>query len=177
MYSNRIITQLNADVPEDKKLSANECTQIFGICSTISSLLAFYVASKFSRKTLFIAGQILMTLCLLTLSFFTYMNNGIVVIIFISLFASFYYITMNAAHWVYVPEILSDQQWGFVATVHYAQGIELSIVSEYMIEYMKPEGTFLFYSFICFLGIFWFVFVVKETQGLSDRQKKTLYLP
>ena len=110
-----------------------------------------------------------MTLCLLMLAIFTYLRNGIVVIIFVCLFASFYYIMMNAAHWVYVPEILSDQQWGFVATVHYAQGIELSIVTEYMIEYIKPEGTFLFYSCICFLGIFWFVYVVKETQGLSDK--------
>ena len=61
-----------------------------------------------------------------------------------SMFQVAYQITMNAVHWVYVPEILSDQQWGFVATIHYLNGVELALVSEYMIEYMRPEGTFLF---------------------------------
>jgi len=56
-------------------------------------------------------------------------------------------------------------------------GVELSLATEYMIEYMKPEGTFLFYSIIAFLGLFFVIYVLKETQGLTDKQKKELYLP
>ena len=78
---------------------------------------------------------------------------------------------------MYVPEILTDQQWGFVATIHYMNGVELSLVTEYMMEYMKLEGTFLFYCIITFAGLFFFIFVVKETSHLTDKQKKQLYYP
>ena len=83
--------------------------------------------------------------------------------------------SIGPIHWVYLPEILNDQQWGLVSSVHYANGVWVSVITEYMIEYMKPEGTFLFYSIITFFGIFFFVFVVKETRGLSDKEKKLLY--
>ena len=44
-----------------------------------------------------------------------------------------------------------------------------------MIDSWGPGGTFIFYSIINF-GTFWFVrLVLKETEGLSDRQKKSLY--
>ena len=55
-----------------------------------------------------------------------------------------------------------------MATVHYTNNIELSIVTEYMIEYLKTDGTFLFYTTISFFGIFFYIFVLKETKGLSD---------
>lgn len=46
-----------------------------------------------------------------------------------------------------------------------------------MIKYLKPEGTFLWHCLITFSGLFFFIFVVKETTGLSDKQKKELYMP
>ena len=111
------------------------------------------------------------------IALFLHLRNGIVCMIFMSMFQVAYQITMNAVHWVYVPEILSDTQFGFVATIHYLNGVELALVSEYMIEYMRPEGTFLFYASITFIGLFFFMYLVKETSGLSDKQKKQLYFP
>ena len=44
-----------------------------------------------------------------------------------------------------------------------------------MIASWGPGGTFIFYSIINF-GTFWFVrLILKETEGLSDRYKKSLY--
>ena len=54
-------------------------------------------------------------------------------------------------------------------------GIEISMVTEYMAKYLNPEGTFLVFSFITFLSIFFFEFKVKETKGLNDIQKKKIY--
>lgn len=79
-------------------------------------------------------------------------------------------------HWVYVPEILSDQQLGFVLTFHYMNGVEISLVTEYMIKSMGTDGTFLFYSIVNFIGGVFMFFFIKETFYLTDRQKKSLYV-
>ena len=84
-------------------------------------------------------------------------------------------LTVGAIHWVYIPEICSDIQFGFIATVHYLNGIEVSLVSEWMFKYMTPAGTFLFYFTITFTGFFLMIKYVKETRGLSDKEKKQLY--
>lgn len=177
MYSNRIFTQLNAGIPEEAKISANAATQYLGVFSTLSAMSAFYLAARLSRKTLFLTGQVTMCALLLAMAAFGTMKNGLAVLILVCLFIISFYLTTHSVHWIYLPEILSDQQWGFVSTVHYINGIELSLVTEYMLEYFKPEGTFLFYGIVSFLGIFWFIYVIKETKGLTDKQKKALYFP
>ena len=46
-----------------------------------------------------------------------------------------------------------------------------------MIKYLSPAGVFLFYTVVNFIGILFQVKCVKETSGLSDKQKKQLYIP
>lgn len=62
-------------------------------------------------------------------------------------------------------------------TFHYSNGIELSLVTEYMVKYLGPSGNFLFYSCVSFVGAFFYIFILKETSHLSDKQKKSLYYP
>ena len=54
-------------------------------------------------------------------------------------------------------------------TFHYCNGVELSLVSEYMIKFLGADGTFFLYSIINFLGFIFIYFVVKETNGLTDK--------
>jgi hypothetical protein len=47
---------------------------------------------------------------------------------------------------------------------------------EYMINgAMKAEGTFLLFGGFCLAGTFFVAIFVKETLGLNDSQKKSLY--
>lgn len=55
--------------------------------------------------------------------------------------------------------------------------MEISLTSEYLVDKLKPEGTFLMFSLITFTGVVTFYKVLKETVGLTDKQKKQLYLP
>ena len=91
------------------------------------------------------------------------------------LFLMFHHSTAGSLHWVYIPEILSDAQFGAVVTVHYINGIEIVLTTEYMIKYLKPEGTFLFFAVVSILGGFFMMAFVKETKGLTDKEKKCLY--
>ena len=61
--------------------------------------------------------------------------------------------------------------------MHYVNGIEISLVTEFMVKKLGPAGVCMYYATVTFLGMFFIIFVVKETQGLTDRQKKQLYYP
>lgn len=80
-------------------------------------------------------------------------------------------------YWVVVSEITSDRQFAAACAFHYANGILLSVDTEYLIKYMGPDGMFLVYAGATFGATLFYIFVLKETQGLTDREKKELYLP
>ena len=83
--------------------------------------------------------------------------------------------TMGAIHWFYYAEVLTDEQFGLVATVHYLNGLEISLCSEYMMRYMGLSGMFLYYAIITSLGVLFLNRFIKETRGLSDKEKMNLY--
>lgn len=62
-------------------------------------------------------------------------------------------------------------------TFHYCQAVEISASTEYLLFKLRPQGTFLFYSMLNFLGFLFFCAFLKETKGLTDKQKKQLYMP
>jgi hypothetical protein len=47
---------MNKDMPEDRKLSANFCTQLLGVFAICASFTSSLTVQKYNRRTLFIAG-------------------------------------------------------------------------------------------------------------------------
>ena len=56
-----------------------------------------------------------------------------------------------------------------VTTLHYMNGVEMSLVTEFMIDSWGPAGTFFFYGLLNFAGFFFIFFLVRETHGLTDK--------
>jgi len=48
---------------------------------------------------------------------------------------------------------------------------------EYQMAFMTAAGTFLYFAGVNFCGFLFMTKYVKETQGLTDKQKKRLYIP
>jgi hypothetical protein len=55
-------------------------------------------------------------------------------IILLCLFALALQLGIGGVHWVYLPEILNDAQFGWVSTVHYSGGIFVAVSTEYLIK-------------------------------------------
>lgn len=81
-------------------------------------------------------------------------------------------LTLDGLHWTYLAEILTDTQFGFVSAFHYFNGVMISLTSEYMFKHLRPYGTFLFYDIVTFIGFIFMIYYLKETNGLTDKQKK-----
>lgn len=83
--------------------------------------------------------------------------------------------TVGPVHWVYLPEVTSDAQFGFIVTINYLCSMAVSVLTEYMFEYLRPQGTFIVFALLTALGVPFMNFCVKETDGLSEREKRQLY--
>ena len=108
MYSSRIITNLNSGLAEENKIAANTCTQFIGYAG-LSSILTMYLVNKFQRRHLLIYGQLCMSTALFLAAFFMYYKNGIMSVVFLNMYYVFFQTSMAGVHWVYLPEILTDQ--------------------------------------------------------------------
>ena len=83
--------------------------------------------------------------------------------------------TVGGIHWVYLPEICSDVQFGFISTTHYTGGVVISLSTEYMMKKMTPGGTFMCFSLLTFTNFLLMLKFAKETKGLTDKEKKQLF--
>ena len=99
---------------------------------------------------------------------------------FVSLCAFFMSSTLSQAviNWLYIAEVTVDAASGFCVA---GKAINLLIVSfsfEYMINSpLQIHGTIWYYSTVTFVGFLFCLFFVKETMGLTENEKKTLYSP
>mmetsp|Transcript_18127 Transcript_18127/g.30966 ORF Transcript_18127/g.30966 Transcript_18127/m.30966 type:complete len:203 (+) Transcript_18127:1058-1666(+) len=178
IYSTRMVTLLNEGITEDAlSIPANVCTQLFGVFQLISSIISSFVVRRFRRRQLMIWGQVFISIALFGLAASLEAKSSLMTLLLILFHASVFSVTIGVVHWIYIPEFLNDVQFGFVCTFHYLNGVEISIVTEYLFNGLGLGGTFIFYGLISFAGIFFFIWNLKETDGLTDRQKKQLYWP
>ena len=177
MYSVRIVTNLNATMPPENKILANTFTQIIGISTWVAAVCSFFVVRFVKlRKQLMMWGVLLVSLSLVLCALSMQLQNGYAAVLFAVAFELSYGMTMGPVHWIYVPEILADMQFGVVTTLHYLNGVEMALTTEFMVDSWGPAGTFFFYGLINFAGFFFIMAFVKETHGLTDKQKKQLYM-
>lgn len=176
MYSNRIFTKINPTVQQEKRIAANLLTQVIGSISFLSALGASYFIQKLPRRRLYLISQTQVAVCLIVTSICIEKGNPIVALIFIVFQIMAFQLGVGALHWLYLPEFLSDTQFGFVLTCHYSCGILIALSTEWMVKVFSPQGMVLFYGVVTSLGFFYMLLFLKETSGLSDRQKKQLYV-
>lgn len=143
----------------------------------IGAVASTYIIYRFPRRWLYLRGQFAIAIILALLAYCTYARRGYACMVMIVFFELIQANSIGGLHWIYIPEILTDVQFGFVASFHYFNGVEIAFASEWMIKYLEPDGLFLFYCIITSLGFVFMVFFLKETNGLSDKQKKELYMP
>ena len=109
------------------------------------------------------------------ISFGIHSNNSLATLIFACSLFVCNVTTLNAVHWYYLAETLTDRQFGFVSSAHYSGGIMNALTIEYLMSWLSPQGMFLvlmIFNAVCWMYL---LGVCQETFGLSDREKKELY--
>ena len=86
--------------------------------------------------------------------------------------------THGAVAFLYISEVCVDVAAGLVLGVMFLSLTFSMLTFELKIESsLDIHGTIWFYAAITFIGFIFCLFFVRETRGLSDLEKKTLYSP
>ena len=98
--------------------------------------------------------------------------------VFLCLFVMSFQLSQGSVAWLYIPEVCVDSASGFAAS---AQFINLTIISftfEFMIKSpLKIYGSLWIFSALTIVGFLFVIFFVRETRGLNDLEKKSIYTP
>ena len=92
------------------------------------------------------------------------------------LFIFVYMTTTGPCAWAYAAETCTDTALSMcVFTLYFWQTME-SFTTETLMAW-SPEGTFFIFGGITAVSVVFLYFCVGETKGLSEREKKEIYMP
>jgi hypothetical protein len=79
---------------------------------------------------------------------------------------------------MYAAEVAVDTALGLCVLALFLSLLEKAITMEFMVHSaMGPQGMFFLLGGITLLGAIFVAVFIKETKGLSDKEKKQLYTP
>ena len=116
-----------------------------------------------------------MAVCHLLVGIFSAFDNNRGVIAMIIVFMVIYVITNGPIIWLYVSEIVSDAALGFCLFILWSFILLLSLLTNFLMDALTPKGVFWLFGVISLGGAWFNFYYAKETNGLSDKEKKTLY--
>ena len=76
---------------------------------------------------------------------------------------------------VYLVEISTDIAFGVALVVMQLVILLETVTALNMMAWLSPEGFFLFYAIMSFLGFLFVYYWIGETMHLSEKEKKILY--
>ena len=71
--------------------------------------------------------------------------------------------------WIYLREVLTDQQFDFVNLMIYFNTLLLAMTTEWLLEYLTPGGLFTMFSIMTLIGAIFIIVMIKEAVGLTDK--------
>lgn len=156
-------------------LTPRQGTILIGVFNFLAHFPAVYLINKLPRRVLLWGGHIGMAVCHLLVGILTAAKSNGGVLTMIIMFMIIYVITNGPIIWLYVSEIVSDAALGFCLFVLWSFILLLSLVTSPLMKALTPQGVFWLFSVISLGGAWFTYYYAKETQGLSDKEKKTLY--
>ena len=180
MYAGRLIERFNEEAAllgTEFPISPLAGSMIIGLTSSASTILAYYLISYFGRRTLLVSGQIGVALPLFAAGVCLIYEYAITSFILICSFIFVYQFTLASVAWLYIPEVTVDKATGFCMTSQFIFMLQLSLTFEYQLSSIGIQGNMWLFGGVSLLGFLFMLLFVKESRGLTDRQKKQLYLP
>ncbi len=172
-YAPKIFQSAGFDDPS----AAMQITIIIGIVNFLMTFVAMYLSDRVGRKPLLLSGAAIMGLSMfiLALSFIAgdslgNMQKWLAVASVIGFICSFAY-SLGPVAWILVSEIFPLEAKGVLMTFPVAANFIFNIIinAQYpvMTQAFGTGATFAFFGIICIISIFFILFMVPETKGIS----------
>ena len=181
VYASRLLEKMNeeaGDGGEKFPLTPIQGTYVIGFANAIGASIPVLYANRIGRRTLFNIGYLAMAVILFICGLSILKSWNLTSFIMIIVFILVYHFTAGNFTLLYNPEVLVDSASGFALASLMLNCLIVALTFEYMINSpLQVYGTIWYYSGFSFIGFIFCLAMVKETLGLSDLEKKTLYSP
>ncbi|KAL9913287.1 facilitated trehalose transporter Tret1 isoform X2 [Glossina fuscipes] len=166
----------------------NLCTIIVGLVNFIATFMATVLIDRLGRKVLLYISDVAMIMTLFTLGGFFYCKESgmnITQIGWLPLASFVIYVVgfslgFGPIPWLMMGEILPAKIRGTAASVATAFNWTCTFIVtktyQDMIDSIGAHGAFWLFGVVCFIGLFFVIFYVPETQGksLEDIERKMM---
>ena len=174
LYSNTIL----ALVLTGNTFTPKEGVYMISLCNTAASAVSIWTVKSFGRRTLLLWGTGGVCICHTMIATFIILEYNWGILVMICVFMIVYQNSSGPIAWVYAAETLTDVGLGVSLMTLYGTVFILCLVTEpLMNSALHPSGVFYLLAFFSFCGVIFLYFCFKETMGLTEKQKKTLYSP
>ena len=79
--------------------------------------------------------------------------------------------------WIYSAEVLQDSAFGYAVQGMFLMNLIVVGMTEYVLAQAGAQGLFFIFASLTYLGAIFAKFYLKETMGLTDAEKKSIYRP
>jgi len=170
-------TKIFDKIGEEGTYTTSQKNYFVGISGFLGAFLSNFTVAFLTRRTLLIGGHILMCVFLLMTAIFIVQKNPDATIYSMSAFIICYQSSTGSLLWVYVSDVGTATAFGFsLFTLMLVLSLQtvsaLSIMNWYGVD-----GMFFGFSAFQMITVTHLYFYMKESKGLPEEEKKSLYKP
>jgi len=158
------------------KSSALLSTAGVGIFNFIFTLLALRLIDKIGRRKLMLVGSfgLIITLALVSFSFYTQSFSGYAVPIYLFIYIGFFAFSQGAVIWVFISEIFPNQVrangQSLGSFTHWFMAALMAFTFPYITEKLGGGNTFMIFTIMMILQLLFVWKIMPETKGKSLEQ-------
>jgi MFS family permease len=156
---------------------SQQTLNIIAIADPLSQLLAVFIVPLFARRFFLIIGGVIIAALNGMIAFFDIANNNTAVTITVVTLVVVTSVMQEPVCQLYMQEVSSNSSLGIVHFCYYISTFLLAAALPTVLAHLGPTSI---YGACCVMTVVLVVlqfFFVKETNKLTDKEKKMLYFP
>ncbi len=149
---------------------------VVGLTNLAFTLVAMAIIDRIGRKALLILGSAGLTISLLALTLFSYLDrfSGYGVLIAVMIYVASFAVSLGPVLWVFLSEVFPNKYRGIGISLAglWASviGFGVTFIFPWEIEFLGKTVTFVSYAFFAVITLLFSIFIFPETKGISLEQ-------
>lgn len=168
--------------PDGSGLTPRAGTYLIGVVDVLVAMLAIVTVKYIGRRPLVIWGHLSIAVIHFMIGWFNNNGNNTGVLVGMLVFLLAYQNTSGPVAWMYAAETNIDAALGISLFTLWGTVFVLSLVCPILMSKpadggIGPSNVFFIFAGLSVLGALYGYIFIKETKGLSDKEKKLLFTP
>ena len=162
----------------DRKINARQGVFLINGFNLLGAIASIYLVEVVGRRTIFLIGQAGIALSLVGIAVVSHVESPVTLVTLICIVTFLFQLTLGPLAPLYAAEVCTDVALGMVMITEDIVVLLQDFVTPVLLQSpMQPVGVFLMYGFFSVIGFIYIYLYVPETRGLSEQEKREIFMP